>query len=136
MNPKITWALIAVAFVIASMTYGWHGAALVGSCTVFVMLLQLNRAMKILQRTAKAPKGMVGSVVMLQSKLQAGMPLLKVLAMTGSIGLPREATAPQEIWAWQDAGGTELTLTFDNGKLSQWHLTRHQDEATTQVSAN
>lgn len=66
---------------------------------------------------------------MLHSRLQTGLPLLQVVALTQSLGepLPADAAEPaanSERWRWRDDGGDSLIAHFTHGRLSQWHLER------------
>jgi hypothetical protein len=101
----------------------WLGWALLGtSAVVFWMLLQFSRTLRVMRRAAAAPVGHIGSAVMLNAKLQSGMTLAKVVALTGSLGR-RVGEAP-EVWAWTDPGGASVTLTLAGARLASWVLTR------------
>jgi len=67
---------------------GWSGLALVGSALVLWGLLYYNQILAVMRRAADRPMGYVDSAVMLNARLHAGQPLLKVLALTRALGEP------------------------------------------------
>ena len=78
-----------------------------------------------MKRAADRPVGYVGSAVMLNAKLQAGQPLLKVLALTRALGERlTEPGADPETYRWRDAGGSQVTAEFKGGRLTHWQLER------------
>ncbi|MFD2377868.1 glycerate kinase [Ottowia pentelensis] len=96
-----------------------------GSALVLWALLYYNQIMTVMRRAADRPVGYVGSAVMLNAKLQAGQPLLKVLAMTRALGQPlTEVGVDPEVYRWTDPGGSFVTAEFRGGKLLQWKLER------------
>jgi hypothetical protein len=122
MNPIVGWGLALVAMVAGWHSYGWQGVVMVISAIVFWLLLQFSRALRAMKNAAAAPKGHVGSAVMLNSKLKAGMNLMQVITLTRSLG-ERVSESP-EVWAWHDDGNSRVTLTFERGKLQHWQLVR------------
>jgi hypothetical protein len=89
------------------------------------VLLHFTRLMHILKQAADRPVGYVASAVMLNAKLQAGMTLLKVIALTRALGEQRsEPEVQPEIFRWSDTGGSYVTCTFANGRLVAWELER------------
>jgi hypothetical protein len=92
------------------------------SVIVFWLLLQFSRAMRAMKNAATAPKGRVGSAVMLNARLKVGMTLMQVIALTESLG-ERVSETP-ETWAWADDGDSRVTLVFEGAKLQSWQLTR------------
>jgi hypothetical protein len=126
MNATAGWALVVAAFAAGYFSYGWRGVALALTVTVFWMLLQFNRALRVLKEAAGNPVGSVASAVMLHSKLQKGMRLPAVLKMTRSLGrrVDDPAAAGPEIWAWADAGGDEVQIELHAGRVAQWALKR------------
>lgn len=122
MNPIVGWGLAFVALVAGWFSYGWQGVVMVISVIVFWLLLQFSRALRAMKNAAQAPKGQVGSTVMLNAKLKAGMTLMQVITITRSLG-ERVSDAP-ETWAWRDAGDSRVTLVFEGGRLSRWELVR------------
>ncbi|WP_367118999.1 glycerate kinase [Ottowia sp.] len=115
---------------------GWSGLALMGSALVLWALLYYNQIMTVMRRAADRPVGYVGSAVMLNAKLQAGQPLLKVLAMTRALGQPlTEVGVDPEVYRWTDPGGSFVTAEFRGGKLLQWKLERPAPEAAPDPAA-
>ena len=78
-----------------------------------------------MKRAADRPVGHVGSAVMLNAKLQAGQPLLKVVALTRALGERlSEVGADPETYRWRDEGGSQVTAEFKGGRLTHWQLER------------
>ncbi|MBX3619561.1 MAG: hypothetical protein KF891_06190 [Rhizobacter sp.] len=127
MNPILGWALAFVAVIAGWQAYGWQGVVMVVSVIVFWLLLQFSRALRAMKNAASAPKGRVGSAVMLNAKLKAGMTLMQVITLTKSLG-DRVSEAP-ETWAWADEGDSRVTLVFEGGKLQSWQLVRPEPPA-------
>lgn len=120
-------ALLALVVVggIAYRAYGWAGLALAAACVCMWALLHMSRMLVVLRRTAQNPVGSVASAVMLQSRLQKGMSLLHVLALTRALGQALDTgTQPTEVYQWLDAGGDTVRCTFAQGKLVHWELQR------------
>ena len=122
MNPVLGWGMAAVAVVAGWYSYRWPGVALAASVIVFWLLIQFNRSLKVLRNAGSAPIGHIDSAVMLNAKLQAGMPMIKVVALTRSLG--RRVSEEPERWAWADAGGSEVVVGFDKGICKSWVLNR------------
>jgi hypothetical protein len=124
----LRWALglaLAALGVLAHRAYGWAGLALVVGGVLMWALLHMSRMLMVLRRTAQNPVGTVASAVMLQSRLQPGMSLLQVLALTRALGQALDTTAPStEVYQWLDAGGDAVRCTFAQGKLAHWELQR------------
>ncbi|MDP3824483.1 MAG: hypothetical protein Q8R33_23680 [Burkholderiales bacterium] len=125
MNPIFGWALAAVAVAAGWQGYGWPGVALAVSVIAFWLLMQFNRSLRVLRNAGSAPIGHIDSAVMLNAKLQAGMPMIKVVALTKSLG--RRVSEEPEQWAWADPGGSEVVLSFDKGICRSWVLNRPAD---------
>ena len=121
------WALAVVAVAVGYTSYGWPGVALAVSVIAFWLLLQFSRALRVMRTAADRPVGHVDSAVMLQSRLQAGMPLAQVMKLTRSLGEKR-GDAP-ETYAWRDAGGDEVIVEMKDGRLSRFQLQRVAVEA-------
>jgi len=123
--------------VLAWRSSGWPGVAFVASGIVLFLLLQINRTMAVLRRTANQPMGYVPSAVMLNAKLKPKATLLHVMAMTRSIGELRSPEGEQpEVFRWTDEGGAWVDATFADGKLVQWQLMRPTpDEAPAPPAA-
>lgn len=123
MNQLVGWALAAAALAAGWFGYGWRGIALAVTVIAFWMLLQFNRLVRVMRDAGQAPVGHVPSAVMLQSRLAAGMPMAKVLALTNSLG-QRVGDQTPEVYRWSDDGGASVVVTFANGRCTSWTLTR------------
>ncbi|HVZ42711.1 MAG TPA: glycerate kinase [Ramlibacter sp.] len=127
MNARtIGTALAGLALVAAGWAgWGWGGVALAAGGIVMWMLLHFNRLVKVLQRASKRPVGFCDSAVMLNAKLQPGVNLLHVIALTRALG---EALSPKdeepEVFRWTDAGASSVTCEFREGRLVRWQLLR------------
>lgn len=122
MNPIFGWALAAVAVAAGWQGYGWPGVALAASVIAFWLLMQFNRSLRVLRNAGSAPIGHIDSAVMLNAKLQPGMPMIKVVALTKSLG--RRVSEEPEQWAWADEGGAEVVIDFERGLCKRWVLNR------------
>jgi hypothetical protein len=123
-------ALLAVAF----NTYGLRGIAVVGGGLLMWLLLHFTRMMTVLKRASNRPVGYVGSAVMLNAKLKAGVNLLHVVAMTRALGVQTDGKGtPIETYRWTDGSNSYVDCVFESGKLKHWQLTRPTvlDEAAT-----
>ena len=122
MNPIVGWALAALAVAIAWQKYGWQGAAFAVTLVVFWLLLQFNRAIKVMKNAASAPVGHLNSGVMFNSQLKRGMTMIQVVGLSRSLG--RKVSDKPETWSWSDASDAAVTLVFRDGKLDTWTLVR------------
>ena len=122
MNPILGWALAVMALVAGWFSYGWPGLAMAGTVIVFWLVLQFNRAVRVMKNANETPVGHVVSVVMLHAKLKVGMPMIQVVGLTRSLG--KKVAGAAETYLWTDAGGLELVVTFDNGRCKSWQLNR------------
>jgi hypothetical protein len=125
MTPWIGWALAAAALFAGWRSYGWPGLALAFSVIVFWLLLQFNRSVRVMRLASESPVGRVDSAVMLNSKLRARMPMLDIVKMTRSLG--RRISEQPDVWQWVDEGGSSVSITFVNGRCTQWSLQRPSD---------
>ncbi len=116
------WALAVLAVAAGYQGWGWRGVALAASVITFWLLLQFSRSLRVLRDAAGAPVGSVASAVMLHAKLQRGMNLAQVLKLTRSLG--RRVRDEPETWAWADAGGDEVQVVLQGGRVSGWDLKR------------
>ena len=124
--------LMAAALVAAFQYYSWQGVAFVGTGLVFWLLLHFNRTMQVLKRAANRPIGYVDSAVMLNAKLNKGVTLLHVIALTKSLGeLQSAKDAQPEVFRWTDGTQSHVTCTFSEGKLGTWVLWRPDQVAET-----
>ena len=122
MNPFIGWALALVALAAGWRGHGWPGVALAFTVIVFWLLIQFNRSVKVMRNAAGSPVGHIDSAVMLNAKLSAGLPMIRIVTLTKSLGT-RVAEAP-ETRAWADASGSSVTIVFDRGRCKRWVLNR------------
>ena len=125
MNAKLGWGLAALAVAMGYWFFGWRGVALAGSGMVFWLLLQFSRSMRVMRTAAGAPIGSVPSAVMLHARLQVGMPLMKILLLTRSLG-EKLADGP-ETYRWTDAAGVQVTVELAAGRCTGWRLQRPED---------
>lgn len=123
MNPRVGWALAAAAVALGGWQWGWQGVLLGATVVVFWLLLQFSRSLRVLRQAGAAPKGSVANAVMLHSRLQAGMTLMQILPLAGSLGEPL-APPPDERFAWTDASGDRVELLLRGGRLAEWQLRR------------
>lgn len=122
MSGRIGWALALLAMVLGGWFFGWRGVLVALSGTVFWLLLQFGRLMRLMSAVNSSPIGRVDSAVMLNARLRAGMKLIEVLPLTHSLGLKLHE-AP-ETYAWTDAGGCRVELVIEAGRLRRWQLHR------------
>jgi hypothetical protein len=127
MNAIVGWGLAVLAVAAGWWGYGWQGVVMAISVIVFWLLLQFSRAMRAMKAAATSPKGRVGSAVMLNARLKAGMTLMQVIALTESLG--EQVSESPETWAWSDEGGSRVSLVFEGAKLQSWQLVRPEDKA-------
>jgi glucose-6-phosphate-specific signal transduction histidine kinase len=120
MNPIVGWVLAALAVGLAWRQYGWQGAAFAGTLVVFWLLLQFNRAVRVMKNASSTPVAHVANAVMLNAKLKRGMTMIQVV--TQSLG--RKMADNPETWIWADERRSSVTLVFDNGRLARWTLDR------------
>ena len=124
MGASLGWTLAALAVAAGYLAYGWPGVVLALSVTVFWLLLQFSRALRVMRLAAKAPVGHVPSAVMLHTKLREGMRLMEVIKLTRSLG--RKVRDEPETFAWRDDSGAEVEIEFVNGQCRGWRLARHE----------
>lgn len=122
MNPKLGWALAAIALAVGYAIAGWQGVVLAVTIIAFWLLLQFSQVMRVMRGAARSPVGHVPNAVMLNAKLHAGMRMLDVVALTRSLG-QRVREVPEQ-YAWRDDEGNRVDATFDNGRLLRWELVR------------
>ena len=116
---------LVILVVMGFRSYGWMGVAAVGGGVVMWALLHFTRLMNVLRKAADRPIGHVGSAVMLNARLQAGVSLMHVVAMTRSLGALQSPENEQpEFYRWTDGIRSHVTCEFHNGKLVKWVLER------------
>ncbi len=128
MSPWMGWLIAFGVMAAGWWGYGGRGLAMAATVIAFVVLLQFNRVVRVMKAAAASPIGFVPSAVMLQTKLQVGQPMVKIVAQTKSLG--RRADGPDEVYTWTDAGGDAVTITFVNGRCTHWVLTRAEAAPT------
>ena len=120
----------------AWLQYQWQGVAVATGAVVMWILLHFTRMVTVLSRAANRPVGHVGNAVMLNVKLQKGVNLMHVIAMTKSLGERlSEENAQPEIFKWTDAGDSYVICTFKAGKLVSWEMTRPAEESSDTATA-
>ena len=131
MNRTLGWLLAAAALAAGGVLYGWQGVVTAATLEVFWLLLQFNRAVRVMKNAGHAPIGRVPSAVMLNAKLRPGMTMLDIVGLTRSLGQGQDGNA--DTWVWSDDGGSAVTLRLDAaGRLLSWHLARPE---TTDLSS-
>jgi hypothetical protein len=125
MDPKLGWLLAAVGIGAGWFAYGWRGVIAMITVVAFWLLLQFNRAVRVMKNASGAPVGHIESAVMFNAKLRPGMTLIQVVTQTKSLG--QHLSDTPETWAWTDEGGSGVTLVFEATKLSRWTLTRPEE---------
>ena len=116
---------LVILVVMGFRSYGWMGVAAVGGGVVMWALLHFTRLMNELRKAAVRPIRHVGSAVMLNARLQAGVSLMHVVAMTRSLGALQSPENQQpEFYRWTDGTRSHVTCEFHNGKLVKWVLER------------
>ena len=127
MNPNVGWGLAALMIAAAGAFYGWQGLVVGVTAVVFWLLLQFNRAIRVMKNAGNRPIGHVDSAVMLNAKLREGMQMLQVVTLTRSLG--RHVSESPDVWAWADNGASEVQVTFRAGRCTGWVLSRPEGAA-------
>ena len=122
MNPILGWALAAALAVASFEAYGWAGLALAVTAIVFWLLLQFNRAVRVMKNAADSPLGEIENAVMFHAKLERGLTMLQIVTRTRSLGKKLEGS--DDDWVWHDPGGNRVSLHFEGGRLKSWQLAR------------
>ena len=125
MNARLGWLLAAVFAFAAWRAYGLAGLAFAASAVVFRLLLQFNRAVRVMKNAAGSPVGLVASVVMFQAALAHGMTMLQIVTKTKSLG--KKVDGSDDDWCWSDEGGASAVLHFECGRLVRWRVERVAD---------
>ena len=104
---------LVIVVVMGFRSYGWMGVAAVGGGVLMWALLHFTRLMNVLRKAAERPVGYVGSAVMLNAKLQAGVNLMHVVAMTRSLGALQSPENQQpEFYRWTDGNARMSPASF------------------------
>ncbi len=122
MSPLVGWLLAAALAFAGWQAYAWPGLAMAVSAIVFWLLLQFNRAVRVMKVAAESPLGYVPSAVMFSAGLRPGRTMLQIVATTKSLG--RKLPDGPDDWAWSDDGGSAVKLHFERGRLARWALER------------
>ncbi len=125
-HPAVGWLLAIAAFAAGYWVYGWKGLALAFTAITFWLLLQFNRAVRVLRTAGANPMGQVPNAVMLQARLVQGMRLPQILKLTQSLGRPIGDAPPGAVenYAWADGAGDEVHVQLRDGRLVEWSLHR------------
>jgi hypothetical protein len=127
-NKILAPAVLVIFTAGAWHAFGWAGIALATGGVLMWLLLHFTRLVTILNKAASRPIGHVASAVMLHAKLQKGVTLMHVIAMTRSLGaLQTEKDAQPEVYTWTDTSQSVVTCTFMGGKLTEWTLSRPEE---------
>ncbi|HEX2540655.1 MAG TPA: hypothetical protein VHM00_06195 [Caldimonas sp.] len=126
MSPLLGWALAALFAFASWQAYGGPGLALAASAIVFWLLLQFNRAVRVMKNAAAAPVGSIPSAVMFNAWLRRGLPMIRIVTHTRSLG--RKVGETGDDWVWTDGGGSSVRLHFERGRLVSWRLERPEQD--------
>ena len=125
--PAGVLILLGVGF----KSYGLSGVLAVLGGLVMWGLLHFTRLMGVMRKAAKRPIGYVGSAVMLNARLTAGVNLMHVVAMTQALGEQlSQADVEPEVYRWTDGTQSHVTCEFVHGKLAKWVLVRPELDGT------
>jgi hypothetical protein len=122
MKKHLEWALPLACVALGYAVWGWQGLVMALSLVVFWLLLQFSRAMRVMRTAGQAPVGTVPSAVMLHARLQTGLPLMKILTLTRSLG--EKLTDEPETWRWRDGAGDSVRVVMRDGRCAEWALHR------------
>lgn len=122
MKKHLEWALPLASVALGYAVWGWQGLVMALSLVVFWLLLQFSRAMRVMRTAGQAPVGTVPSAVMLHARLQTGLPLMKILSLTRSLG--EKLTDEPETWRWRDGAGDSVRVVMRDGRCAEWALQR------------
>jgi hypothetical protein len=120
-NARLGWLLAAVFAFAAWRAYDVAGLAFAATAIVFWLLLQFNRAVRVMKNAADSPVGSVASAVMFHAGLAPGMTMLQIVTKTKSLGRKIEGS---DDWRWSDDGGAGVVLHFERGRLARWQIER------------
>lgn len=129
----INSVLTAAALLAGWWSFGWPGLALAITVLAFWTILQFNQASRRLRNVADRPKGMVDSVVTLQSKLGHGMTMAEVLEISRSLG--QRVNERGNEWLWRDSYGNQIVVTFRRGAVERWSATRTDEQLPAPAQA-
>ena len=121
------WGAAVLACGLGAHFWGWQGVALAITVTLFWLLMQFNRSMRVMREAAKSPMGSTPSAVMLHARMHAGMRLAQILLLTRSLG-EKLSDAP-ETYRWRDPAGDGVRVVLHNGAVTGWQLLRAGEPA-------
>jgi hypothetical protein len=121
-NARLGWLLAALFAFAAWRAYDLAGLAFAASAIVFWLLLQFNRAVRVMKNAAGSPVGHVANAVMFHAGLARGMTMLQIVTKTKSLG--RKVEGSDDDWRWSDDGGASAVLHFEHGRLMHWRIER------------
>jgi hypothetical protein len=125
MNARwVSWVLALGAPVAGWQAWGWQGVVLALTVVAFWMALDVSRAFRLMRKAGQAPLGTVGNAVMLHSQLRAGMTLLQLVRLTGSLGRPLSRPDADEAFAWEDGAGDRVIVALRQGRSTAFELDR------------
>jgi hypothetical protein len=119
------WMAAGVALALllgGGVLLGWQGVIFAMTVLVFWLSVQIAKLMRVMKQVGAAPAGQLASAAAVQARLKAGMPLARLLELTGSMGT--RIAGPDKTYAWQDATGDRLELRLEKGRLASWQLLR------------
>ena len=125
MNARLGWLLAALFAFAAWRAYDLAGLAFAASAIVFWLLLQFNRAVRVMKNAAASPVARVPSAVMFHAGLASGMTMLQIVTKTKSLG--RKVEGSDDDWRWCDDGGASVVLHFERGRLVRWQIERPRE---------
>ncbi|ALT79133.1 MULTISPECIES: hypothetical protein [unclassified Roseateles] len=131
MNAWIGGALAVAAMFLGGGLWGWKGVILALTGIVFWLLLQFSRLMRAMRAASESPVGQVHSAVMFNSQLRAGMTVAQIITLTRSLG--RKLSDTPETFGWIDAGGDQVAVVLQKGKVQSWELLRGAENQPSQT---
>lgn len=130
------WTLAVAALVVGWVQGGWPGVVLALTMISFWLLLQFNRALRVMRQAGAAPVGHVGSAVMLHARLKRGMRLMEVIPLARSLGRAVEpdsaagsGVGAREAFVWSDDSGARVRVDLVGGRVVRWALQRPEEAA-------
>jgi hypothetical protein len=128
------WALAVAAVAVGAMQWGWQGVVMAITLISFWLLLQFNRALRVMRQAGGAPVGRVGSAVMVHARMRRGMRLMEIIPITRSLGQaadPDPQAGPglgvREAFTWTDDSGAQLRVDLAGGRVVRWTLQRPEE---------
>jgi len=114
-------AVALVALFASGALFGWKGVVLVMTVLIAWLLLQFARLMKLMGMASKGPVGRVASAAALNGQLRAGMKMVDLLPLAGSLGEKLPGTVQR--YGWTDAGGARVEVELGgDGRVQRWTL--------------